>query len=52
MVKEKDINPKEIESKLKDLKIELLKQPTKRKQIKKEIARVLTLKNKLRESKK
>jgi len=52
MVKENKINPKEIESKLKDLKIELLKQPTKRKQIKKEIARVLTFKNKLRENNK
>jgi len=32
--------------KIKELKIELLKNPTKRKGIKKEIARLLTLKNK------
>jgi len=52
MKEQKNLNPKEIEAKLKDLKIELLKQPTKRKQIKKEIARVLTIKNKPKEIKK
>ena len=39
---EKKQTSKGIESKLKDLKIELLKNPTKRKGIKKEIARLLT----------
>jgi ribosomal protein L29 len=33
------------EKKIKDLKIELLKNPTKRKSIKKEIARLLTMEN-------
>ena len=33
-------------SKIKDLKIELLKNPTKRRSIKKEIARLLTMNNK------
>ena len=32
-------------NKIKDLKIELLKNPTKRKSIKKEIARLLTMEN-------
>lgn len=48
--KMKKVDKKEAKSdrKLKDLKIELLKNPTKRKSIKKEIARLLTLdKNKV-----
>ena len=36
---------KEIASKIKELKIELLKQPTKKKSVKKEIAKLLTMKN-------
>lgn len=40
----KKLSEKEIEKKLKDLKIELLKQTTKRKGIKREIARLLTIK--------
>jgi len=36
---------KESASKIKDLKIELLKNPTKKKSIKKEIARLLTMTN-------
>tara|TARA_Y100000310_G_scaffold325414_1_gene388854 strand:- start:2298 stop:2474 length:177 start_codon:yes stop_codon:yes gene_type:complete len=42
---EKKQTGKGMESKLKDLKIELLKNPTKRKGIKKEIARLLTTMN-------
>ena len=38
--------------KMNELKIELLKQPIKRKQIKREIARLLTLRNKPTEDKK
>lgn len=46
MAKEKkQINDKDIDKKLADLKIELLKQHDKRKRIKKEIARLLTMKN-------
>ena len=46
MVKEKKkLSEKEMASKLKELKIELLKQPQKRKAIKKEIARLLTMGN-------
>ncbi len=41
--KKKMLNAKEITKKLKDLKIELLKQTTKRKGIKREIARLLTM---------
>ncbi len=41
----KNLTEKELEGKLKELKIEILKQPTKRKGIKKEIARLLTVKN-------
>ncbi len=37
-------NNKGNESKIKDLKIELLKNPTKKKSIKREIARLLTVK--------
>ena len=39
------ITAKESDKKIKDLKIELLKNPTKRKSIKKEIARLLTMAN-------
>lgn len=39
----KKLTEKDIEKKLKDLKIELLKQTTKRKGIKREIARLLTM---------
>jgi len=44
MAKEK-IETKNIESKIKELKIELLRSPTKRGRIKKEIARLLTMAN-------
>ncbi|MFZ5955006.1 MAG: hypothetical protein ACOYT4_01150 [Nanoarchaeota archaeon] len=47
MKKGKQLTEKEIEDKLIELNIELLKQPTKRKVIKKEIARLLTFKNQL-----
>lgn len=43
---EKQITEKERNKKLADLKIELLKNPTKKKSIKKEIARLLTMGNK------
>ena len=44
MAKEKKkLSEKEMASKLKELKIELLKQPQKKKAIKKEIARLLTM---------
>jgi len=43
---EKKVTAKGNDKKLKDLKIELLKNPTKRKSIKKEIARLLTVANK------
>ena len=39
----KPITMKDMDKKLKDLKIELLKQTTKRKGIKREIARLLTM---------
>ena len=46
MAKEnKNMKPEEIEKKIVDLKIELLKQPIKKKSIKKEIARLLTLRS-------
>lgn len=45
MKNKKEISDKEIHKKISDLKIELLKQPTKRKRIKKEIARLLTMNN-------
>jgi ribosomal protein L29 len=53
MAKEK-MDAKNIDKKIVDLKIELLKNPTKRGRIKKEIARMLTMKNqtKLEEAKK
>ena len=41
---DKNLSEKEVSGKLKELKIELLKQAGKRKVIKKEIARLLTLK--------
>ena len=44
MAKEK-MDTKNIDKKIVDLKIELLKNPTKRGSIKKEIARMLTMKN-------
>jgi len=47
----KKLTDKEIESKMGDLKIELLKQATKRKGIKKAIARLLTFKNLNKQSK-
>ncbi|MBT3397477.1 hypothetical protein HOA55_00540 [archaeon] len=44
MAKEnKKLSEKEMTNKLRDLKIELLKNPTKKKSIKKEIARLLTM---------
>jgi len=45
MADKKIVAAKEIESKIVDLKIELLKNPTKKKNIKKEIARLLTMRN-------
>ena len=45
MAEKKQLGEKEIKSKIRDLKIELLKQPQKRKGIKKEIARLLTMEN-------
>jgi ribosomal protein L29 len=45
MVKKKITDIKEIDKKVNELKVELLKQPTKKKSIKKEIARLLTTKN-------
>tara|TARA_Y100000310_G_scaffold340558_1_gene436716 strand:- start:1263 stop:1469 length:207 start_codon:yes stop_codon:yes gene_type:complete len=55
MVKEKNESKqvgKEKMNKIKDLKIELLKQPQKRKNIKKEIARLLTLESSSNKDKK
>ena len=45
MMVEKKVDNKGNEKKLRDLKIELLKNPTKKKSIKKEIARLLTMAN-------
>ena len=45
MADKKMLSEKEIVKKIKDLKIELLKSPTKRGRIKKEIARLLTMEN-------
>ncbi|MBU2576849.1 MAG: 50S ribosomal protein L29 [Nanoarchaeota archaeon] len=46
MASEKKIlTEKELNKKIKDLKIEILKNPTKKKSIKKEIARLLTVGN-------
>ena len=44
MADKKILTNKEIETRIIDLKIELLKQPLKRKSIKKEIARLITMK--------
>jgi ribosomal protein L29 len=44
MAEEKKLTDKEMDKKMKELKIELLKQTTKRKGIKREIARLLTVK--------
>ena len=54
MVDKKILSEKDIDKRIVDLKIELLKNPTKRGSIKKEIARLLTMKNltKLEEVKK
>ena len=43
MAEKKMLSEKEIAKKIKDLKIELLKSPTKRGRVKKEIARLLTM---------
>lgn len=43
MAEKKKLTEKETQKKMKDLKIELLKNNTKRKSIKKEIARLLTM---------
>ena len=43
MAVKKMLTMKEIEKKIKDLKIELLKSPTKKGRVKKEIARLLTM---------
>ena len=45
MAKKKITEIKDIEKKVQELKIEILKQPQKKKSIKKEIARLLTFKN-------
>ena len=45
MAEKKMVTAKESARKIKDLKIELLKNPTKKKSIKKEIARLLTMRN-------
>jgi len=42
MAEKKQLTVKEFDKKINDLKIELLKNPTKRKSIKREIARLLT----------
>jgi len=45
MAKKQITNMKEIEKRVQELKIEVLKQPQKKKSIKKEIAKLLTSKN-------
>lgn len=45
MAKKKTTELKDADKRLEELKIELLKQPTKKRTIKKEIARILTMKN-------
>jgi len=45
MAKKQITNIKEIEKKVQELKIEVLKQPQKKKSIKKEIAKLLTSRN-------
>ena len=52
MAKKERLNEKEIEKKIIDLKIELLKQTQKRKGIKREIARLLTMKNQTKQEEK
>ena len=47
----KKLSEKEMVGKLKELKIELLKQPQKRKAIKKEIARLLTMEHQIQTTK-
>ena len=49
---DKKMSEKEIEKKIRDLKIELLKSPTKRARVKKEIARLLTMANVINSKKK
>ena len=48
MAEKKMVTEKESAKKIKDLKIELLKNPTKKKSIKKEIARLLTMANQIK----
>ena len=45
MADKKILSKKEIEKKIKELKIELLRSPTKKGRVKKEIARLLTMAN-------
>jgi len=45
MAEKNKLSEKEMNKKIVDLKIELLKNPTKRKGIKREIARLLTMQN-------
>ena len=45
MAEKKILSEEEIKKKLKDLKIEVLKNPTKKASIKREIARLLTMNN-------
>ena len=52
MADEKKLTDKEMDKKMKELKIELLKQTTKRKGIKREIARLLTVKQNTEKNKK
>ena len=48
MADKKTMTAKEMGKKIIDLKIELLKNPTKKKSIKKEIARLLTMENQIK----
>ena len=48
MAEKKKLTAKEMKGKIIDLKIELLKNVTKRKSIKKEIARLLTMENQIK----
>jgi len=48
MADKKPLTEKESSKKIKDLKIELLKNPTKKASIKKEIARLLTMENQVK----
>ena len=45
MEEKKILSEKEVAKKIKELKIELLRSPTKKGRVKKEIARLLTMKN-------